>query len=295
MDVLSFLTPPKVVLSVLLKLYTEHSADMGSASDQWLQLVLFLVEEVKSADNCYEKSLDEMLKDIHNLDCDASEVAGHLENQLGEFQSPDDLFNFLSDLGVLGSDTDDQTLEPNSVLGVFARKVDLSFQSMPFERFCALYDRTVLYVKTSQLALALDSSALSSISVDEEAGPVALSVDQLQAHVHREAQILEESAQPCDLASLGQSIDEMMPYAPQVPQIIYLRFLHCIRVRDFERAVDSLHRYFDLYATKGGACGTQSRAQLGTLSLSPPCIPSHRVAGLRLGPHMQASASSTPS
>lgn len=273
---LSFLTPPKVVLSALMKLYTEQQ--ITDASDAWLQLALFLVEEVKSADQSYEKTLDEIFDDMHDLDCDATEVIHGLQTTLEEFQSPDDLFNFLSTLrDIVGNETEEQALEPNSVLGVFARKVNLSFQSLPFERFCALYDKTANYIQASQLG-PLDSS---SASIDDEQ-PISLSVGQLQAHVHREACILEESAQPCDLQALGQSIDEMMPYAPQVPQVhnalgllqtagdvapdcendcvprqwsqvIYLRFLHCIRVRDFEKALDSLHRYFDLYKATHGS------------------------------------------
>ena len=204
-DVLSFITPPNIALAVLLRLYAEQNA--GDASDAWLHLALYLVEEVKSADQCYEKPIDEIYDDIRGLD-DSGDVEAGLQAALGELQSPDDLFTFLHELQHLLTEEVEQVVESDSgpaplgagkrlffpdvnrfcmalvwasralnsqkrrfparaVLGIFTRKVALGFNSLPFERFCDLYERFVQYQRGGH---ALDSSAaLTEGELDDSA------------------------------------------------------------------------------------------------------------------------------
>jgi hypothetical protein len=98
--------------------------------------------------------------------------------------------------------------------------------------------------------------------------PISRSLEQLQAHVKLEATRLEAAAGPCELAELAHSIEAMLPLAPKVPQILYLRFLYCIRARDFDTALDSLHRYCDLFATAGGISVQYASLNVAALHLS---------------------------
>jgi hypothetical protein len=137
-DVLSFITPPNIALAVLLRLYAEQNA--GDASDAWLHLALYLVEEVKSADQCYEKPIDEIYDDIRGLD-DSGDVEAGLQAALGELQSPDDLFTFLHELQHLLTEEVEQVVESDSGPAPLGAGKRLFFPDV--NRFCMalLYGR----------------------------------------------------------------------------------------------------------------------------------------------------------
>ena len=116
------------------------------------------------------------------------------------------------------------------------------YKRQPFERFSALYTDLVAYRDVTTSGMDRD---------DERRAPPPLSADDLNAHVHREARLLEESTEPLDLDALEVDIEAMMRLAEKVPKVLYLRFLRAMHSRDFAQALDDLHRYFDMFATGG--------------------------------------------
>ncbi|KAK1397212.1 Anaphase-promoting complex subunit 5 [Heracleum sosnowskyi] len=119
------------------------------------RLSLYLLALIKSCDGILEPTLDQLITQL-------SEVGGllnhwltdHLTNRLASLSSPDDLFNFFSDLrGILsGPDTtvmdDDQiSLDPTSNLGVYVRRCLLAFNVMSFEGVCHLLTNIGAYCK----------------------------------------------------------------------------------------------------------------------------------------------------
>eukprot|EP01043_Picozoa_sp_COSAG02_P022287 COSAG02_NODE_1154_length_14189_cov_10.515614_13_plen_383_part_00 len=274
LDPISFLTPHKVTLCVLVRLSVQHDDvdDSEGERQSWLELALYLVEEVRSSAQYFEKSLDDVLLDLAEIDGDGV-VAQSLTDELDKMDSPDALFSFLDVSVKEGIGDDGSPVERNSVFDVFIRKVMLSFHSMPFERFAALYTDLEAY-----------KQAATEVGMEEdgqEAGrPPPLSVDDLHAHVHREARLLEVSTEPLALDHLETDIKEMMcvpgpsrlaacpalgddnclvltrnacnrRLAEKVPKVLYLRFLRAMHSRDFAQALDDLHRYFDMFATGG--------------------------------------------
>lgn len=201
---ISFLTPHKVTLAVLVRLSVQHddSADSEAERQSWLELALYLVEEVRSSAQYFEKSLDDVLLDLAEIDGGGA-VAGSLTDELDKMDSPDALFSFLqvSVKEVIGDDA--SPVERNSVFDVFIRKVMLSFHSMPFERFAVLWNDLALYSQAAK-DVGMDGG-------DQDAErPPPLSVDDLQAHVHREARLLEVSTEPLALEHLEADITAMM-------------------------------------------------------------------------------------
>eukprot|EP01043_Picozoa_sp_COSAG02_P029357 COSAG02_NODE_1824_length_10760_cov_8.583154_11_plen_303_part_00 len=203
LDPISFLTPHKVTLCVLVRLSVQHDdvSDSEGERQSWLELALYLVEEVRSSAQYFEKSLDDVLLDLAEIDGDGV-VAQSLTDELDKMDSPDALFSFVqvSVKEVIG---DASPVERNSVFDVFIRKVMLSFHSMPFERFAALYTDLSAY-----------NQAAKEVGMEEDGQeverPPPLSVDDLHAHVHREARLLEASTEPLALDHLETDIKAMM-------------------------------------------------------------------------------------
>jgi hypothetical protein len=206
LDPISFLTPHKVTLAILVRLSVQHDDDDDSEMERqaWLELALYLVEEVRSSAQYFEKSLDDVLLDLAGMD--PTVLSQSLTDELDKMDSPDALFSFLQVSLKEVSGDDAVRVERNSVFDVFIRKVLLSFNSMPFERFAALYTDLAAYNQAAKdVGMERD---------DEEEGqeerPPPLSVDDLQAHVHREARLLEVSTEPLELEHLETDIAAMM-------------------------------------------------------------------------------------
>ena len=204
LDPISFLTPHKVTLCVLVRLSVQHDDvdDSEGERQSWLELALYLVEEVRSSAQYFEKSLDDVLLDLAEIDGDGV-VAQSLTDELDKMDSPDALFSFL-DVSLKEAIGDDGSpVERNSVFDVFIRKVMLSFHSMPFERFAALYTDLAAYNQ------AATDDGMEEHGQEAERPP-PLSVDDLHAHVHREARLLEVSTEPLALDHLETDIKAMM-------------------------------------------------------------------------------------
>ena len=93
----------------------------------------------------FEKSLDDVLEDVEALGSGGIHVTQRLMDALNDMNSPDALFSFLeSDLKAVAAG-EESRIERNSVFDVFIRKVLLSFHTIPFERFSALYTDLVAY------------------------------------------------------------------------------------------------------------------------------------------------------
>ena len=203
LDPISFLTPHKVTLSVLVRLSVQHDdeADSEGERQSWLELALYLVEEVRSSAQYFEKSLDDVLLDLAEIDGDGV-VARSLTDELDKMDSPDALFSFLQVSVKEVTGEEDSPVKRNSVFDVFIRKVMLSFHSMPFERFASLYTELAAYYQAAKEVGMEDDQEVER--------PPPLSVDDLQAHVHREARLLEVSTEPLALEHLETDIKAMM-------------------------------------------------------------------------------------
>ncbi|KAL8147571.1 hypothetical protein AgCh_005044 [Apium graveolens] len=160
------ITPHKVSVCVLLQVYAPPAQISlpfpFSSVSQHNRLALYLLTLTKSCDGIFEPTLDELITQLREVGGLLNHwLTDHLTNKLASLSSPDDLFNFFSDLrGILaGPDTtvmdDDQiSLDPTSNLGVYVRRCLLAFNVMSFEGVCHLLTNIGAYCKE-----ALTSSA----------------------------------------------------------------------------------------------------------------------------------------
>ncbi|CAJ2634150.1 unnamed protein product [Trifolium pratense] len=153
------ITPHKVSLCILFKIYAppgQFSVPFPFVSvAQHNRLGLFLLALTKSCDGILEPKLDELIHQLRMIsqDWEASWLIDQLISRLSCLLSPEDLFNFFTDIrGILaGPETsleDDQViLDPNSNLGIFLRRCILSFNLLPFEGVCHLLTNIGIYCK----------------------------------------------------------------------------------------------------------------------------------------------------
>ncbi|XP_027368120.1 anaphase-promoting complex subunit 5 isoform X2 [Abrus precatorius] len=154
------ITPHKVSLCILLKIYAPPAHISVpfpfSSVVQHNRLGLFLLSLTKSCDDIVEPKLDELIHQLRMMsqNWEASWVIDQLMSRLSSLSSPDDLFNFFSDIrGILGGPDsgaveDDQViLDMNSNLGIFLRRCVLAFNLLSFEGLCHLLTNIGIYCK----------------------------------------------------------------------------------------------------------------------------------------------------
>jgi hypothetical protein len=143
------LSPFKVALSVLVQDLCTPERVLASTRPS---LSIFLLQQVRQADDYQEKSLRQLCQAISSFEATIGvtmdkQLVGTLQN----IQSPDDLFDTLISLEALlqdGSAVDDEMpgLDSSSVLGIFVRKVLLAFHRTMFDGLSHLFTRMEEYV-----------------------------------------------------------------------------------------------------------------------------------------------------
>ncbi|WVY90510.1 hypothetical protein V8G54_036024 [Vigna mungo] len=146
------ITPHKVSLCILLKIYAPPAQISipfpFSSVAQHNRLGMFLLALTKSCDDILEPKLDELVHQLRMMsqNWEASWVIDQLMSRLSSLSSPDDLFNFFSD--IRGAVEDDQViLDMNSNLGIFLRRCVLAFNLLSFEGLSHLLTNLGIYCK----------------------------------------------------------------------------------------------------------------------------------------------------
>ncbi|XP_059656236.1 anaphase-promoting complex subunit 5 isoform X2 [Cornus florida] len=153
------ITPHKVSVCILLQIYAPPAQISVpfpfSSVSQHNRLGLFLLALTKCCDDILEPKLDVLIIQLREI-CGLLNrwLSEHLSSRLSSLSSPDDLFNFFSDLrGILGGpdssfvDDDQIILDPTSNLGIFVRRCLLAFNLLSFEGVCHLLSNIGMYCK----------------------------------------------------------------------------------------------------------------------------------------------------
>ncbi|KAJ4828800.1 hypothetical protein Tsubulata_010814 [Turnera subulata] len=153
------ITPHKVSVCVLLQIYALPAQASPpfpfSSVSQHNRLGSYLLALTKSFDDFLEPKLEDLITQLREISGSLGHwLIDHLTNLLSALSSPDDLFNFFSEMrGVLGgSDSvimeDNQViLDPSSNLGLFLRRCILAFNLLSFEAACHLLTSIGIYCK----------------------------------------------------------------------------------------------------------------------------------------------------
>ncbi|KAL4350173.1 anaphase-promoting complex subunit 5-like [Arachis hypogaea] len=131
------------------------------------RLGLFLLSLTKSCDDILEPKLDELIHQLRMMSQNwmSTWIIDQLMTMLSSLSSPDDLFNFFSDIRGIhggpdsGAIEDDQIiLDLNSNLGIFLRRCVLAFNLLSFEGVCHLLTNIGIYCKEEFSNCPLDKA-----------------------------------------------------------------------------------------------------------------------------------------
>ena len=156
------LSPHKVALSILIQDFC--SPDRVPSAVRPL-LAVFLLDNVRQAHDYREKTLSELCAALSALQPPMGAALAHqLVQALRKICSPDDLFDTLMALELLlmdnpSVDDDIPGLEQSSVLGIFVRKVLITFHATMFEGLSELYTHVVGYLEAFSNNAAGDTVA----------------------------------------------------------------------------------------------------------------------------------------
>ena len=250
------LTPHKLSLAILVQDLCQQER-VPPASRHVLSI--FLLEQVRQASDCNEKSLSDLCLALSALQPPLGvELAQQLVETLQEISSsPDDLFDTLISLESLLLDVslaDDEGLglDSSAVLGLFVRRVLLRFHTSLFEGLSRLFLETQAYV-----GHFLSPGAGGADAEEEEAERAAHA--ELAAFVPHHAGLIESSPPALQLSS---RIDRVLRIMGNPPAASYLRYVYAVQQLDLEAALDHLHRFFD-YAMLGRGGSQGQRASEG--------------------------------
>ena len=207
-----------------------------------------------------EPSYTSLLEALHPLASFTSSSSSFVEvfqQKLLDLSEPDDLWTLMTSLGdlmdpplTLDSNDDPEggpmSLDRASVLGMYVRRLLLSFRRSTFEALCTLTTHFGTWVR--QLNQQALPPPAASLVLGAEALPSwahTLPLKQLEACVHRLVDQAESDLGDFKATEMKSQVDELLLYAPHIPQVHYLNLLVHLNARSFEEAEDEFHRYFD--------------------------------------------------
>jgi hypothetical protein len=159
-------------------------------------------------------------------------------------------------------------LDPQ-IIGVYVRRLHLAFRSTAFEELCTLVTHLVGWTKSlsSETAVMLPQWAY------------VLPAATLKAHIHSLTKQVEEGS---ILVSPRRHMEELLQFAPQVPQVHYLGLLHHLHKRSYEEALESFHRYFDLLRAASASAAATGALTPKEATRAPTQWASLNLAALQL-------------
>jgi len=228
------LSPHKVALAILIQDFCSPERVPSAARPL---LSVFLLDHVRQAHDYREKTLAELCAALSALQPPMGAALAHqLVQALRKIASPDDLFDTLIGLEHFimdnpAVDDDIPALEQSSVLGIFVRKVLITFHVSMFEGLSELFTHVQEYVE------AFSNNAVGD-AVEED---TAMHTE-LCHFVHHHGELVEKAPPSLHLDS---RIDGMLLRMGNPPGGSYLRYLYAMQHKDYPGAVSHLHRYFD--------------------------------------------------
>eukprot|EP00472_Partenskyella_glossopodia_P005845 CAMPEP_0197534244 /NCGR_PEP_ID=MMETSP1318-20131121/46465_1 /TAXON_ID=552666 /ORGANISM="Partenskyella glossopodia, Strain RCC365" /LENGTH=867 /DNA_ID=CAMNT_0043091437 /DNA_START=51 /DNA_END=2654 /DNA_ORIENTATION=- len=233
-------TPYEVCLCLLVQDYVakrhydqDPSCMPESGYDEYCYRVsLFLIGEMKECDSIYEKKLSELNKDLTRAGIPLA--FSTLKERLDSILSPDclfDIFQELEDLLWAGDDQDDLGhVEGSSVFGIFIRKVVICYKNMMFDGLSNLYERIKAYT-------------------DQDVS-FPVSKERMEQYSSKKAQALErQMGGGMSCAEAEAEIAHLLSLNPGLHQAHFLRYLNYAQHKEYAKALDCLHRYFDYYGS----------------------------------------------
>lgn len=124
-------------------------------------------------------------------------------------------------------------LDRASVLGIFSRRLLLSFRQSTFETLCTLTTQFQQWVRASP-----PTTEIKAPNAEGDTAPPwahSLPLKQLEARVNRLVNLVEGGT-VLELADLQPQVEQLRMHAAQLPQVHYLQMLLHVHERSFDQA-----------------------------------------------------------
>ncbi|KAM3584088.1 hypothetical protein VKS41_004055 [Umbelopsis sp. WA50703] len=257
----NYLTPHKLVLLVILTKFCNYEYT-GIAVHK---IICYLIDSIQHFDDYKEPTLGQVMVKLAAIEneADNTSIVDPVRERISQIQNPESIDQLIGSLMDLLLDNEDEesipdkmVLDNHSVFGMFVRRCRVEYLKLSFEKTSELFAmfNSYRYGYTSFMSSQADEqsmmgkkSALDSpldINADYIGGWV--SNHDMARFLDREAQVLDKNGtsnvKPFEL---HDRLAFLQRHAPELVKACHVRFLSCIRVGEYEGAIENLHRFFD--------------------------------------------------
>ena len=277
------LTPYKLALGILLHAYVPTKDDMceeclreaerlsevnvNSSFDIYANFAILFVKMLRGADNRSlrkEPSLTDIMSQLETqlkVGNYGTMFSKFLELRLSRVESPDDLLDLLSSFSRLLHKDDDEDddmkdlspnrppyIAPQSVFGIFLRRIVLASNAMLFDHVAKLYGEVRKFIEDSTNTIVSGAQDLSQAANARGFLPkhtAHFSPREMQEALYSKAKEVERGIGIKSFNEIEDEVQAILSVAPNLPQAFFLRYLNCLSHQEYQGAIESLHQYFD--------------------------------------------------
>ena len=277
------LTPYKLALGILLHAYVptkDHiceeclreaeqlsEVNVSSSFDVYANFAILFVKMLRGVDNRSlrkEPSLADIISQLESqlkLGNYGAMYSKFLELRLSRVESPDDLLDLLSSFSRLLHQEDDEdddmsSLSPNrpphiapqSIFGIFLRRIVLASNAMLFDHVAKLYGEVRKFIEDATNTSISDDQGLPQAANSRSLlsrHTAHFSPREMQEALYSKAKEVERGIGIKSFNEIENEVEAILSVAPNLPQAYFLRYLNCLSHQEYQGAIESLHQYFD--------------------------------------------------
>ncbi|GAB5366343.1 hypothetical protein AAMO2058_001135900 [Amorphochlora amoebiformis] len=228
-------TPLSVSVCFLIQDYLNkrfESEETREWDEYCYKLALYLIDQMNDDSSIHEKTLAQLQKDLESKGI--PEASSYLNDRLVGISSPDALFDtFLEFEDLLWRDetADLRRVDPISFFGLYLRKVIIANKTTLFDGHSRLYEQITNYR-------------------DDYKASYPVSTDKMEQYTHRRALDLEKRIKAIgSCEEVEKEISSLLTLNPGLHQAQFLRYVNYMQHKEYAKALDSLHRYFDYHGS----------------------------------------------
>jgi len=190
-------------------------------------------------------------------------IVDPVRERISQIQNPESIDQLIGSLMDLLLDNEDEesipdkmVLDNHSVFGMFVRRCRVEYLKLSFEKTSELFAMFNSY-RYGYASFMSSQSDEHSVMGKKSAldSPLDINADYIGGWVsnHDMARFLDREAHALDKNGtskvkpfeLHDRLSFLQRHAPELVKACHVRFLSCIRVGEYEGAIENLHRFFD--------------------------------------------------
>ncbi|KAF9583856.1 Anaphase-promoting complex subunit 5 [Lunasporangiospora selenospora] len=247
-DVMSYLTPHKISVLILVEYYCYVPASSPIAQN----LLLFLLECIQDPTEFVQQHIDKFVSAVKTrLGQEAHDhlllvlpIDSVISTEPGRHAVG--LVDVLASEHEVKVDDIETVLDPGSVLGIYVRKAQLEYKKLSFRDECRLSKALETYINgLNTQKRGRRRSAKDHITAKSFQGSSSLAIFDAEKFLDLQAQNMANPSEVVIPPELLEHVHTIQSRMPELIKVHYIEFLRAQQIGDFEVAIQSLHRFFD--------------------------------------------------